>query len=134
MKLEKDIKNKINYIFDVLDKNKIKNVCVDFSGGGDDGNMEIASHDGDLKDEDIFWTEPTIFGGERYNYSSNKMEKSFYELQELILEVSEILLDYKGVYYANVNGNDGSICFDVKKKEINMFYQVTKEEKCVVKT
>lgn len=134
MKLEKDIKNKINYIFDVLDKNKIKNVCVDFSGGGDDGNMEIASHDGDLKDEDIFWIEPTIFGGERYNYSSNKMEKSFYELQELILTVSEILLDYKGIDYANGNGNDGSICFDVKKKEINMFYQVTKEEKCVVKT
>lgn len=134
MKLEKNIKNKINYIFDVLDKNKIKNVCVDFSGGGDDGNMEIASHDGDLKDEDIFWTEPTIFGGERYNYSSNKMENSFYELQELILEVSEILLDYKGIDYANGNGNDGSICFDVKKKEINMFYQVTKEEKCVVKT
>lgn len=134
MKLEKDIKNKINYIFDVLDKNIIKNVCVDFSGGGDDGTMEIASHDGDVKDEDIFWTEPTIFEDQKYNYAARKMEKSFFELQELILYVCEILLDYKGVDYMNGNGNDGSICFDVKKKEINMFYQVTKEEKCLVKT
>lgn len=110
MKLKKDIKDKINYIFDVLKKNDIKVLDVSFSGSGDEGNMKIDGHDGP---DHVCFNEPTIFQN---------------DLEELICDVAEHILDKRGIDYVNGFGNEGTVYFEVEKKQISMNYLVTTDE------
>ena len=110
MKLKKEIKDKINYLFDVLDKNGIGTMTVSFYGSGDDGNMEVS----ELLDKENVWKnlntdEPTIYDC---------------DLWELICFVSDHILDQKGIDYANGQGNNGCISYSVNDKTIDIGYQV----------
>lgn len=122
MKLKKEIKQRINYIFDILQENKINVLVVRFFGSGDDGNMEIDSYDG----PEIDTTEPTIFLGD--TWKNGKYEKDNITLEQVIYDVCDYMLDQKGIDYANGNGNDGTISFTVKDKQVSMNYLVTDTE------
>lgn len=122
MKLNKDNKQKINYIFDVLEQNKINVLIVRFFGSGDDGNMEIDSYDGPEIDLD----EPTIFV--ESVYKAGKYEPDNASLEQLIFNVCDYMLNTKGIDYANGNGNDGTISFTVRNRNVSMNYLVTDTE------
>lgn len=122
MKLNKENKQKINYIFDVLKQNKINVLIVRFFGSGDDGNMEIDSYDGPEIDLD----EPTIFV--ESVYKDGKYQPDNISLEQVIYIVSDYMLDEKGIDYANGNGNDGTITFTVSNRNVSMNYLVTDTE------
>lgn len=106
-------------MFDIFDKNNIKEVTINFYGSGDDGNMEMGdvlvnSDDDKIRFAgDFNWDEPTIFGD--------------INLYDLIREVSDTLLDKKGIDYANGNGNEGCITYTVKNKDVSMSYLITED-------
>lgn len=122
MKLNKENKQKINYIFDVLKQNKINVLIVRFFGSGDDGNMEIDSYDGPEIDLD----EPTIFVESVYKNGTYQPDNV--GLEHVIFSVCDYMLDSKGVDYANENGNEGTISFTVSNKNVSMNYLVTHDE------
>ena len=122
MKLNKEIKQKVNYIFDILEKNKVNVLVVRFFGSGDDGNMEIDSYDGPEIDLD----EPTIFV--ESVYKNGRYEPDNVGLEHVIFIFSEYMLDEKGIDYANGNGNDGTITFTVSNRNVSMSYLVTHDE------
>jgi hypothetical protein len=124
MKLKKEYKDKINYLFDVLKKNDIKVLDVNFSGSGDEGNMEINGHDGP---DNVNFDEPTIFQDDIWSNGSYK--KDYVPLEELIYNVADYVLNERGVDYANGNGNDGTVYFEVEKRQISMTYLVTTDER-----
>lgn len=119
MKLNKENKQKINYIFDILEQNKINVLVVRFFGSGDDGNMEIDSYDGPEIDLD----EPTIFV--ESVFKNGKYEPDNVSLEHVIFSVCDYMLDSKGIDYANGNGNDGTISFTVSNRNVSMNYLVT---------
>lgn len=104
MKIEKELKSKINYLFDILKKNNVDQITISFYGSGDDGNMEFNDIVGEINLD-----EPTI-----YDIS----------LEELICNISDHILDKKGIDYANGAGNNGVIVYTVEGKQIDMEYQV----------
>lgn len=118
MKIDKDLKDKLNYLFDIFDKNNLLEVNVNFYGSGDDGNMELGhallrSEDKKIRyADDLNWDEPTIFND---------------SLHELLLDVSDFLLDKKCIDYRNGNGNQGNITYTVKDKNVFMSYLVTED-------
>jgi hypothetical protein len=122
MKLHKEYKDKINYIFDVLKKNDIKVLDVRFSGSGDEGNIEIDGHDGP---NHVDFDEPTIFQDKEGFYK----KEDYFPLEELIYSVCDYVLNERGVDYANGNGNDGAVYFEVEKRQISMTYLVTTDER-----
>lgn len=109
MKIEKELKSKINYLFDILKKNDVKELTISFYGSGDDGTMEVSdirSH-GELNLE-----EPTIYD---------------LDLRDLIYNISDHILDKRGVDYENGHGNNGCIIYTVEGKQVDMEYLVTKD-------
>jgi len=122
MKLNKENKQKINYIFDILEQNKINVLIVRFFGSGDDGNMEIDSYDG----PEIDLSEPTIFVESVYKNGTYQPDNV--GLEHVIFSVCDYMLDSKGIDYANGNGNDGTISFTVKNRNVSMNYLVTDTE------
>ena len=119
MKIEKDLKNKINYLFDILGKNNVDKMNISFYGSCDDGNMEVDSvisskntHDRTDVDCAINLDEPTI-------YDCN--------LWELICDITDRILDKKGVDYANGQGNSGCVVYTVEGKQVDMEYLVTED-------
>lgn len=133
MVLDKELKEKINYLFAVLDKNDVKEVRIDFYGSGDDGNMELgetfdkSSTDKNFVRGSVNWDEPTIFDRNSYCGTTNM------SLYELITDVSDHLLDMKGVDYSNGDGNQGCVVFDVVEKQVNLSYIVRQDEECSIK-
>ena len=116
MKINKEYKEKVNYLFDILSKNGIDEVQVSFYGSGDDGNMELSETHPDKKE--FSWDEPTIF----WRWESN------YTLYDLIANISDYFLDSKCIDYANGDGNRGSIYYNIKERKVDMEYLVTHEE------
>lgn len=117
MKLQKEIKNKINYLFDILDKNGVVSMVVNFYGSGDDGNMEISDIiDKNKNQKEIDLDEPTIY--------DNGYKGGHITLWELICEVNDSILDEKEVDYCNNSGNNGCVVFTVEGKKVHMEYQV----------
>jgi len=110
---KKEIKSFLIYIFDVLAKNKCSFFSMRFSGEGDDGQMMVDDHDC----AGLVLTEPTIFQDHDGDYSS---------LEELIEQVCHVILEDLDVDYCNGNGNNGSVYFDVKNKEVKTHYLVSK--------
>lgn len=119
MKIEKELKSKINYLFDILGKNNVDKITISFYGSGDDGNMEVGSvisnkntHDRTDVDCVINLDEPTIYD---------------VTLWELICDITDRVLDKKGVDYANGQGNSGCVVYTVEGKQVDMEYLVTKD-------
>jgi hypothetical protein len=132
MKLEKELKSRLNYLFDIFERNNILEVQINFYGSGDDGNMEVGhallnpppGPPSEFKfADDVIWDEPTIFNDPRYPPSENVL----INLGDLVREVSNDLLDKKGIDYVNGNGNEGSITYTVKGKDVSMAYLVTED-------
>ena len=118
-------KNRIKYIFDILVKNNCENVTIRYSGGGDDGQMELS--DFSSKNDDKFritLKEPTIF--ESMYYANENL--TFHHLLE---ETSENLLNQLGVDWVNGNGSCGEVFFDVKSKNVVVGYQVMEEKEAI---
>ena len=112
MKLDNKIKNMINYLFKILEENKICELGVSFYGSGDDGNMEIdAPSCLNLK-------EPTIFP---------LNDAHVHNLDDLILEISDYILDKKSIDYSNGAGNNGAIVYTTEGKKVTINYLVTKD-------
>lgn len=119
MKIEKELKSKINYLFDILGKNNVDKMTISFYGSGDDGNMEVCSvisskntHDRTDVDCVINLDEPTIYDA---------------TLWELICDITDSILDKKGIDYANGQGNSGCVVYTVEGKQVDMEYLVTKD-------
>lgn len=107
MKIEKELKSKINYLFDILGKNNVDKMTINFYGSGDDGNMEVSDIAGEINLE-----EPTIYDA---------------TLWELICDITDRILDKKGIDYANGQGNSGCVVYTVEGKQVDMEYLVTKD-------
>jgi hypothetical protein len=116
MKINKEYKEKVNYLFDILSKNGIDEVQVSFYGSGDDGNMELSETYPDKKE--FSWDEPTIFSIGKINYT----------LYDLVINISDYILEMKCIDYANGDGNRGSIYYNIKERKVDMEYLVTHDE------
>ena len=129
MKLAKELKERINYLFDIFNKNNIQSVEVTFYGSGDDGDMELG--DVILNDPEgkvvyaehdyMNWDEPTIFKFE------HRVANEHISLYELLTSVSDFLLDQKGIDYCNGSGNNGRITYTIKDKQVHMDYVVKRD-------
>jgi hypothetical protein len=108
----KEINSFLIYIFDVLAKNNCSFFEMGFSGGGDDGQMQVDDHDC----AGLNLTEPTIF---------QDYDGEHFSLEELIEQVCHVILHDLDVDYCNGNGNNGSVYFDVKNKEVKTHYLVS---------
>ena len=109
---KKEMNSFLIYIFDVLAKNKCSFFEMGFSGGGDDGQMIVDDHDCAGLD----MTEPTIF---------QDHDGDYFSLEELIEQVCHVILQDLDVDYCNGCGNNGSVYFDVKNKEVKTHYLVS---------
>ena len=118
-------KKRIKYIFDILEKNDCENLTIQYSVGGDDGQMEIyyfsSTNDDKVR---MSLDEPTIF--ESMYYANENMD-----LFHLLEEIAESLLNKLGVDWVNGNGSCGEVYFDVKKKTVTVGYQVMEEKEAV---
>ena len=66
-------KKRIKYIFDILEKNDCENLTIQYSGGGDDGQMEISDFSSTNDDKvRMSLDEPTIF--ESMYYANENMD------------------------------------------------------------
>ena len=118
-------KKRIKYIFDILEKNDCENLTIQYSGGGDDGQMEIYDFSSTNDDKvRMSLDEPTIF--ESMYYSDENMD-----LFHLLQEIAESLLNKLGVDWVNGNGSCGDVYFDAKKKTVTVGYQVMEEKEAV---
>ena len=118
-------KKRIKYIFDILEKNDCENLTIQYSGGGDDGQMEISDFSSTNDDKvRMSLDEPTIF--ESMYYANENMD-----LFHLLEEIAESLLNKLGVDWVNGNGSCGEVYFDVKKKTVTVGYQVMEEKEAV---
>jgi hypothetical protein len=118
-------KKRIKYIFDILEKNDCENLTIQYSGGGDDGQMELS--DFSSKNDDkmrMSLDEPTIF--ESMYYANENLD-----LFHLLEEIAENLLNKLDVDWVNGNGSCGEVYFDVKKKTVTVGYQVVEEKEAV---
>jgi hypothetical protein len=113
---KKETNSFLIYIFDVLAKNKCSFFEMGFSGGGDDGQMQVDDHD--CAGLDL--TEPTIFI-DPYQVDGD----NHFSLEELIEQVCHVILIDLDVDYCNGNGNNGSVYFDVKNREVKTHYLVS---------
>ena len=109
---KKEMNSFLIYIFDVLAKNKCSFFEMGFSGGGDDGQMQVDDHDCAGLD----FHEPTIF---------QDYDGDYFSLVELIEQVCHVILQDLDVDYCNGNGNNGSLYFNVKNKEVKTHYLVS---------
>lgn len=129
-KIKAERKVRINYIFDVLEKNGCESVAVEYSGGGDDGQMELSHFV--PKDNDkinIALDEPTIFSNSVYDaINGNTSSGDEISLYHLLQEIAEVLLEGLGVDWINGQGSSGNVFFDVKKKNVVVGYQVMEEK------
>ena len=118
-------KKRIKYIFDILEKNDCENLTIQYSGGGDDGQMENSDFSTTNDDKvRMSLDEPTIF--ESMYYANENMD-----LFHLLEEIAESLLNKLGVDWVNGNGSCGEVYFDVKKKTVTVGYQVMEEKEAV---
>lgn len=118
-------KKRIKYIFDILEKNDCENLTIQYSGGGDDGQMELSNFSS--KDDDkvrMSLDEPTIF--ESMYYANENLD-----LFHLLEEIAENLLNKLDVDWVNGNGSCGEVFFDAKNKKITVGYQVVEEKEAV---
>lgn len=118
-------KKRIKYIFDILEKNECKNLTVQYSGGGDDGQMQLSDFSSTNDDKvRMSLDEPTIFSSMYYTDDN-------LDLCHLIEEISENLLNQLGVDWVNGQGSSGEVFFDVEKKTVTVGYQVMEEREAV---
>ena len=100
-------------------------MTIQYSGGGDDGQMEISDFSSTNDDKvRMSLDEPTIF--ESMYYANENMD-----LFHLLEEIAESLLNKLGVDWVNGNGSCGEVYFDVKKKTVTVGYQVMEEKEAV---
>ena len=118
-------KKRIKYIFDILEKNDCENLTIQYSGGGDDGQMELSGFSSTNDDKvRMSLDEPTIFNS--LCYVDENMD-----LYHLLEEISENLLNKLDVDWVNGQGSCGEVYFDVKKKTVTVGYQVMEEKEAV---
>ena len=118
-------KKRIKYIFDILEKNGCENLTIQYSGGGDDGGMQLSDFSSTNDDKvRMSLDEPTIFNS--MYYVDENMD--FYHLLE---EISENLLNKLGVDWVNGQGSCGEVFFDAKNKTVTVGYQVMEEKEAV---
>ena len=125
MRLTKeDRKVRLKYIFDVLDKNKCSEFCLSFSGGGDDGTMDVNGWETTAEDKETqnkiirqCLDEPVIF-------EDFTQDQSFYNLLE---DAGERFLHDLDVDWVNGMGNSGGIIFDVKNRKVRVTYQIIED-------
>lgn len=117
-------KKRINYIFDVLEKNGCENVTIEYSGGGDDGQMVLSHIVPKNEKINIALDEPTIYGS-IYGSDDNM------DLYHLLEEISEYFLHVLGVDWINGIGSSGQVFFDVEKRNVTVGYQVVEEKEAV---
>lgn len=125
MKLNKEVKQKINYLFDVFEKNGVETVQINFYGSGDDGNMELGEvvYKKPVKGE-INWDEPTIF---ETGCDPCLVDYQNFDLYKLTIHVSDWMLSEKDIDYCNGQGNSGCIFYNVDEKSVKMEYVVTND-------
>lgn len=124
-KIIEERKKRTKYIFDILEKNGCKDLTIQYSGGGDDGQMELGGFTAaNIEAQDkinICLDEPTIFNSMYYGNEN-------LDLCHLLEEISENLLNQLGVDWVNGHGSCGEVYFDVKKKTVTVGYQVMEEK------
>jgi hypothetical protein len=119
-------KERVNYIFHILNENDCEGLSIQYSGGGDDGQIELGHISG--KDETkvrIALDEPTIFNSMYYESEESS------DLFHIIEEVSEHFINELGIDWVNGLGSSGEVFFDVKKKDVTVSYQVMEEKEAV---
>jgi hypothetical protein len=107
-------------------------LTIQYSGGGDDGQMEIS--DFSSKNDDkmrMSLDEPTIFESMYYANETMYYANENMDLFHLLEEIAENLLNKLDVDWVNGNGSCGEVFFDVKKKNITVGYQVMEEKEAV---
>lgn len=118
-KREKYINKYKEVIFDVLKNNHIQSIVLTFQGGGDDGQFYIDSVNADdtVKDKaDLFLEEPIP----QYEIENIK----FPTVENAIMDLCYEILFFKDIDYANGDGNNGDIVFDVKERKIAVTYEI----------
>lgn len=124
MKNRNERKMRLNYIFDILEKNGFENVAIQYSGGGDDGQMELGFYSPKNDKISVAFDEPTIFTSMYYGDET-------LDLLHLLEEISENFLNELGVDWINGMGGNGEVFFDVKKRSVTVGYQVMEEKEMV---
>jgi hypothetical protein len=125
MKDFEQMKNeRLNYIFTILKNSGCDNISINYSGGGDDGQMELGDYVPNNNKIRICLDEPTIFNS-MYHESE---ELDFFNLLE---EISEYFLNVLGVDWVNGMGSSGQVFFDVEKRNVTVGYQVMEEKEAV---
>jgi len=115
--MDADLTAKCAYIFKRLNADKIKSVSVSFSGGGDDGTLEIS--DWDVVDKThVYDPMDYITPFSWHSASDTKLT-----IDELISNISEEILNFYGVDYCNNEGNEGYIFFDIENGKIETQYR-----------
>jgi hypothetical protein len=112
-----DLTAKCAYIFKKLNAEQVKSVSVSFSGGGDDGTLEISDWD-TIDKTHVYDPMDEITPFVTYTGSNTKLT-----IYELISNISEEVLCLYDVDYCNNNGNEGYIFFDIENGKIETQYR-----------